>query len=95
MEDKGSMLGVTSNHDMVHYSLAKQGQDIQIVKLTPISNHKTNVTTISSTAVNRNRDLVYTGTSYGAPSLSSFSKAEDTQVVIHNFEENYGCMKSL
>ncbi|CAI2370136.1 unnamed protein product [Moneuplotes crassus] len=94
-EGTTSLIGITSNKDLVHYSLISKREEIKIQKLTPISSRKTNVTSISSCAVNKNRYLVYTGTCFGSPSLSSFSKCDDTQVHIYSFQKNYGRMKSL
>ena len=80
---------------MLHYTLNIAREEVKIQNITAITGEKTNVTNISTLSINKNRYLVYMGTSFGPATISSFSKAEDSHVVIYSFNENYGCMKSL
>ena len=53
------------------------------------------MTTVASSAVSKEKYLLFLGTSYGASSLSTFDKGEDSRNLVYKFKENFGNMLSL
>ena len=94
-EDQTSLLGLSSQGEWVKYSLKLAQNEVSVSQIEQITDSQTKATTIWASAINRNRNLVFMGTSFGASQLSSFSKGENVQALIYKFQENYGNMKSL
>lgn len=82
-EDLIRMIGVTSEGECLKYTVKHTQGHMNIQKIEPLTDDQTVVTTITSSVVNKNRYLLFLGTSFGPSTLNIFSDA-----AIHDWEKS-------
>ena len=94
-EDTINFIGVNSVGKWVKFDMNYKKQIFTLSKVTLISEDHSWATSIALSSINRNKYILYIGTSFGTPTLSTFSKAENEQVKIYQFNETYGWINSM
>lgn len=95
LESSTKFLGLSSNGECIQYEVSYQNKILDIKRFIPMADDYTLVTSTASSSINKNKNIVYYGTSYGSPEISVLTKADTARKVVFKFPENYGNIQSI